>query len=180
MSLETKIRELMEQKKAKALNEAAAGKSDDGEGMNSHMQGDSQKATYTEIDPHSGQAIVKTDDSIKKPAGETSNPRQGSSQDASVNQVDPHSQNSNTPDSSLKKGNSEPQARQGNSRDAAVKVATGKGTSTNGTFEQPTNPGEGQIPFKGCWSLGHEWWRGVLRGWCGWCDDRARCGSFDY
>jgi hypothetical protein len=56
--------------------------------------------------------------------------------------------NSTTPDTSLKKGNSEPQARQGNSRDAAVKVATGKGTSTTGTFEQPTNPGEGQIPFK--------------------------------
>jgi hypothetical protein len=148
MSLETKIRELLEQKKAKALNEAAAGKSDDGEGMNSHMQGDSQKATYTEIDPHSGQAIVKTDDSIKKPAGETSNPRQGDSQDASVNQVEPQNMNSTTPDTSLKKGNSEPQARQGNSRDAAVKVATGKGTSTTGTFEQPTNPGEGQIPFK--------------------------------
>lgn len=148
MSLETKIRELLEQKKAKALNEAAAGKSDDGEGMNSHMQGDSQKATYTEIDPHSGQAIVKTDDSIKKPAGETSNPRQGDSQDASVNQVEPQNMNSTTPDSSLKKGNSEPQHRQGNSRDAAVKVATGKGTSTTGTFEQPTNPGEGQIPFK--------------------------------
>ena len=148
MSLETKIRELMEAKKSKALNEAAAGKSDDGEGMNAHMQGDSQKATYTEIDPHNGQAIVKGDDSIKKPAGETSNPKQGDSKDADVNQVDPHGQNSNTPDSSLKKGNSEPQARQGNSRDAAVKVATGKGTSTTGTFEQPTNPGEGQIPFK--------------------------------
>lgn len=156
MSLETKIRELMEQKKAKALNEAASGKSDDGEGMNSHMQGDSQKASYTEIDPHSGQAIVKADDSIKKPAGEASNPKQGDSKDADVNQVDPHSQNSNTPDSSLKKGNSEPQARQGNSRDAAVKVATGKGTSTNGTFEQPTNPGEGQIPFKEDEDLGND------------------------
>jgi hypothetical protein len=147
MSLETKIRELMEQKKAKALNEAAAGKSDDGEGMNSHMQGDSQKPTYTEVDPFSGQAVVKTDDSIKKPAGEASNPKQGDSKDADVNQVDPHSQNTTTPDSSLKKGNSEPQARQGNSRDAAVKTAAGKGHGSD-TYELPTNPGEGQIPFK--------------------------------
>jgi hypothetical protein len=147
MSLETKIRELMEAKKVKALNEAVAGKADDGEQSNP-TQGDSQKASYTEIDPHSGQAIVKADTSIKKPAGETSNPKQGDSKAADVQQTTPQSMNSTTPDTSIKKGNSEPQARQGNSRDAAVKTATGTGTSTTGTFEQPTNPGEGQIPFK--------------------------------
>jgi hypothetical protein len=40
MSLETKIRELMEAKKAKAheLNEAVAGKSNDGESMNANKQ----------------------------------------------------------------------------------------------------------------------------------------------
>jgi hypothetical protein len=84
MSLETKIRELLEVKKSKALNEAASGKSDDGESMNAHMQGNSQKPTYTEIDPHNGQAIVKGDDSIKKPAGETSNPKQGNNHQKST------------------------------------------------------------------------------------------------
>ena len=148
MSLETKIRELIEAKQAKALKEAAAGKANDGEGMNAHKQGDSQVAPYTEIDPHTGAAVNKEDDSLKKGPGEATNPKQGDSKTADYNQVDPHNQNTTTPDSSLKKGNSEPQHRQGDSRDAAVKTATGKGASTTGTFQEPTNPGEGQIPFK--------------------------------
>lgn len=147
MSLENKIRELMESKKAKALNEAAAGKQGDGEAMNAHMQGDSKTADYTVIDPHTGAAVNAEDSSLKK-GGSEAKPRQGDSKDADVNQVDPHSQNSNTPDSSLRKGNSEPQARQGNSRDAAVKAAAGKASQGSDTFETPTNPGDGQIPFK--------------------------------
>ena len=148
MSLETKIRELMEAKKAKAqnLNEAAAGKQNDGEGMNSHMQGDSKSAEYTEIDPHTGAAVKPQDSSLKKGPAEAKQ-KQGDSKDADYDEVDPHSANSNTPDSSLKKGNSEPQAMQGNSRKATVKAATGK--AVNGeTFQEPTNPGDGEIPFK--------------------------------
>jgi len=149
MSLETKIRELMEAKKAKAqsLTEAAAGKSGDGEAMNSHMQGDSKSAEYTEIDPHTGAAVKPQDSSLKKGPAEPK-VKQGDSKDADYAEVDPHSQNSNTPDTSLSKGSSEPQAKQGNSRAAAVKAATGRGTQGSDTFEQPTNPGEGQIPFK--------------------------------
>jgi hypothetical protein len=144
MSLETKIRELMEAKKAKALNEAAAGKANDGEQSNP-TQGDSQKATVTEIDPFTGGAI-SADTSLKK-GGSEAQQKQGDSKDAEVNNVDAHSQNSNTPDTSVKKGNSEPQAKQGNSKDAQVKAGAGKGQGTD-TFEKPTNPGEGQIPFK--------------------------------
>lgn len=147
MSLENKIRELMESKKAKALNEASAGKQGDGEGMNSHMQGDSKTAEYTVIDPHTGAAVKPEDSSLKKGSSEPK-VKQGDSKDADVNQVDPHSQNTTTPDSSLRKGNSEPQARQGNSRDAAVRAAGGKASQGSDTFETPTNPGDGQIPFK--------------------------------
>jgi hypothetical protein len=147
MSLETKIRELMEAKKAKAnvLNEAVAGKSDDGTPMNANKQGDSKDSPIVEIDPFTGGAI-SADASIKK-GGQEAKPRQGDSKDADVNQTKAETQNSNTPDSTVKKGTSEPQARQGNSRDAAVKTGTGKGYGTD-SFEQSTNPGEGQIPFK--------------------------------
>jgi hypothetical protein len=147
MSLETKIRELMEAKKAKAheLNEAVAGKSNDGESMNANKQGDSKDSPIVEIDPFTGGAM-SADASIKK-GGQEAKPRQGDSKDAEVNQTKAETQNSNTPDSSVKKGSSEPQARQGNSRDAAVKTGTGKGYGTD-SFEQSTNPGEGQIPFK--------------------------------
>ena len=147
MSLENKIRELMESKKAqaRALNEAAAGKSNDGESMNSLKQGDSKDSPIVEIDPFTGGAM-SADTSLKK-GGQEAKPRQGDSKDADVNQTNAENQNSNTPDSSVKKGNSEPQARQGNSRDAAVKTAAGKGYGTD-SFEQPTNPGEGQVPFK--------------------------------
>jgi hypothetical protein len=147
MSLETKIRELMEAKKAKAheLNEAAAGKSNDGESMNANKQGDSKDSPIVEIDPFTGGAMSQ--DSSRKKGGTEAQHKQGDSKAADVNQTEPHSQNSNTPDNTVKKGTSEPQARQGNSRDAAVKAATGKGYGTD-TFQQPTNPGEGQIPFK--------------------------------
>jgi hypothetical protein len=144
MSLEHKIRELMESRKAKALNEAAAGKTDEGEQSNP-QQGDSQKASVTEIDPFTGGAI-SADTSLKK-GGSEAKQKQGDSKEAEVNQTKAETQNSNTPDSSVKKGNSEPQARQGNSRDADVKAGSGKGYGTD-TFQQATNPGEGQVPFK--------------------------------
>jgi hypothetical protein len=149
MSLETKIRELMEAKKAKAaqvLNEAEAGKSNDGESMNAHMQGDSQKATYTEIDPYSGDP-VSADTSLKK-GGSEAKQKQGDSKDAEVQQVEPKDANKNTPDTSLKKGNSEPQAMQGNSRKAAVQAGTVKATGTDATAINPVAAGGGQIPFK--------------------------------
>jgi hypothetical protein len=57
MSLETKIKELMEAKRAKQLAEAEAGKSNDGEGMNAHKQGDSQASAYAEVDPFTGGVI---------------------------------------------------------------------------------------------------------------------------
>jgi len=137
----------MEAKKAKAheLNEAVGGKSDDGESMNAHRQGNSQDSPIVEIDPFTGGAMSQ--DSSRKKGGTEPQAKQGDSKAADVNQTTPEDQNSNTPDNTVKKGNSETQARQGNSRDAAVKAGTGKGYGTD-TFQQPTNPGEGQIPFK--------------------------------
>jgi hypothetical protein len=149
MSLETKIRELMEAKKAKAaqvLNEAEAGKSNDGEAMNAHMQGDSQKATYTEIDPYSGNP-VSADTSLKK-GGAEAKQKQGDSKDAEVQEVEPKDANKNTPDTSLNKGNAEPQAMQGNSRKAAVQAGTVKATGTDATAINAVPSGGGQIPFK--------------------------------
>jgi hypothetical protein len=149
MSLENKIRELMEAKKAKAsaLNEAAAGKSGDGEGMNAHKQGDSQAATYTEIDPYTGSP--KGEDSSLKKGPSEPKVKQGDSKDAEVDDIDSMENGAKTtPDTSIKKGNSEPQAKQGNSRAATVKTATAKATGETSTYETPTNPGEGQIPFK--------------------------------
>jgi hypothetical protein len=151
MSLENKIRELMESKKAqaRALNEAtAAGKSDDGENMNSNMQGDSRVSPYTEVNPFNGNAVTP-DGSRSKPAGEDkTNPMQGNSKKADYQELDPQDQNNNTPDGTRRKsGKDEPQAKQGNSRDATVKAAPGKGYGPD-SFEKPTNPGEGQVPFK--------------------------------
>ena len=138
----------MEAKKSKAqqINEASASAGLNAPDEAQVQQGSSQKATYTEIDPHSGQAIVKADDTLKK-GGAEAQVKQGSSQDASYNQVEPQNANSNTPDTSLKKGNSEPQFRQGNSRDAEYTDATGKGV-TPGTFAQPTTPGQGVKAFE--------------------------------
>ena len=134
MSLETKIRELMEAKKSKAqqINEA---------GLNSApaeaqaMQGSSQKAQYTVIDPHTGGAVNAEDSSIKKGAAEAQ-AKQGSSQDAQYAELTPQTQNSTTPDSSISKGNAEPQFRQGNSQDAQYKVS-GDNIANNGSvFEE--------------------------------------------
>lgn len=149
MSVENKIRELLEAKKAKAqaINEAAAGKSGDGDAMNAHMQGDSKKAEYTEIDPYTGSPKGE-DSSLKKGGGDTSNPMQGDSKKAEVDEVEAENANKTTPDTSIKKGGGEPQAKQGNSRAATVKVATAKGTGVTNSHQTPTNPGEGQIPFK--------------------------------
>ena len=135
MSLETKIRELMESKKSKAgvLSEApyanhtvtdttpSAGKNAPSEAQ--FQQGNSQKAQYTVIDPHTGAQAeapyaANPEDSSLKKGGAEAKQKQGSSQDADVNKVEPNAANSNTPDTSIKKGNSEPQHRQGNSRDA--------------------------------------------------------------
>ena len=139
----------MEAKKSKAaqeLNEAEAGKSNDGESMNAHMQGDSQKASWTEIDPYSG-SPTGVDSSLKK-GGAEAKQKQGDSKDAEYEEKKAQDMNSNTPDSSLKKGNSEPQHMQGNSRKATVKVATAQNTAKTSTHETPTGAGEGQIPFK--------------------------------
>jgi len=148
MSVERKIKELLEAKqaKARALSEAAAGKSNDGEGINAHMQGDSQKAQYTEIDPYTGSPKGE-DSSLKKGPAEAKQ-KQGDSKDADYEEKKAEDMNSTTPDTSLKKGNSEPQAMQGNSRKASVKVATAQNTAKTSTYETPTNPGEGEIPFK--------------------------------
>jgi hypothetical protein len=147
MSLETKIRELMETKKSKAqqINEASAAAGLNAPDEAQVQQGSSQKATYTEIDPHTGNAIVNADDTLKK-GGAEAQVKQGSSQDASYNQVEPHAANTTTPDSSLKKGNAEAQARQGNSRDAEYSAGTGK--TSNGTYQQPTAPGQGVKAFE--------------------------------
>jgi hypothetical protein len=137
MSLETKIRELMEAKKSKAqqINEA---------GLNSapaeaqFAQGSSQKAQYTVIDPHTGGAVNGEDVSIKKGAAEAQ-AKQGSSQDAQYAELTPQTQNSTTPDSSISKGNAEPQHRQGNSQDAQYKVS-GDNIANNGSvFEEDTD-----------------------------------------
>lgn len=137
----------MESKKAKAqqINEASAYAGLNAPDEAQAQQGSSQKATYTEIDPHSGQAIVKADDTLKK-GGAEAQVKQGSSQDASYNQVEPQNANTTTPDSSLKKGNSEPQHMQGNSRKAEYTDATGK--AVDGTFAEPTTPGQGVKAFE--------------------------------
>ena len=144
MSLESKIKELMEAKRAKQLNEAAAGKSNDGEGMNSNKQGDSQAPAYTEIDPYTGDPKVQ-DSSLKKGPAEPKQ-KQGDSKDADYQEVEANNANSNTPDTSLSKGNAEPQHKQGNSRDSQYSAGTGK--ANNGNYEAPTAPGNGVKAFE--------------------------------
>lgn len=135
----------MEAKKAKAqLNEAAAGKSNDGEGMNANKQGDSQAATYTEVDPFTGSP--KGEDSSLKKGPAEGQVKQGDSQDASYTEQDPHNAAANSPDTSLRKGNSEPQAKQGDSRDAQYGEGSGRGH--NGSFEKPVAPGNGVKAFE--------------------------------
>lgn len=137
MSLETKIRELMEAKKSKAqqINEAGLSSAP---AEAQAMQGSSQKAQYTVIDPHTGAAVNGEDTSIKKGAAEAQ-AKQGSSQDAQYAELDPQAQNSTTPDTSIAKGKSEPQFRQGDSQDAQYKVS-GDNIANNGSvFEEDTD-----------------------------------------
>ena len=145
MSLETKIRELMESKKAKAqqINEAGLSSAP---AEPQHMQGDSKKAEYTVIDPHTGAAVNPEDTSIKKGAAEAQ-VKQGDSKDAEYAEIEAQNAASNTPDSSITKGREEPQHMQGNSRKAEYSAAAGN-SSTPGTFAQPTTPGAGEVPFK--------------------------------
>lgn len=145
MSLESKIKELMEAKKAKQLAEASAAAGLNAPDEAQVMQGNSQRASYTEIDPHTGQAVVSADSSLKK-GGSEPKVKQGSSQDASYTEQDPHNAGANSPDTSLNKGNSEPQHRQGNSRDAEYSAGAGK--TSAGTYEKPTAPGNGVKAFE--------------------------------
>ena len=98
MSLETKIRELMEAKKSKAqqLDEALGQEG-------TVQQGSSEKATYTEIDPHTGAAVNPEDTSVKKGAAEPK-VKQGSSEDAAYTEQDPHNADAVTTAQTVQKG----------------------------------------------------------------------------
>ena len=98
MSLETKIRELMEAKKAKAqqLDEALGQEG-------TVQQGSSEKATYTEINPHTGAAVNPEDTTVKKGAAETQ-AKQGSSENASYTEQDPHNAQAVTTAQAVQKG----------------------------------------------------------------------------
>ena len=98
MSLETKIRELMEAKKSKAqqLDEALGQEG-------TVQQGSSEKATYTEINPHTGAAVNPEDTTVKKGAAEAQ-AKQGSSENASYTEQDPHNAQAVTTAQSVQKG----------------------------------------------------------------------------
>jgi hypothetical protein len=104
MSLETKIRELMESKKAKAqqLDEALGQEG-------TVQQGSSEKATYTEINPHTGAAVNPEDTTVKKGAQEAQ-AKQGSSENASYTEQDPHNAQAVTTAQSVQKGQGAGQA----------------------------------------------------------------------
>jgi hypothetical protein len=104
MSLETKIRELMEAKKAKAqqLDEALGQEG-------AVQQGSSEKATYTEIDPHTGAAVNPEDSTVKKGAAEPK-VKQGSSEDAAYTEQDPHNAQAVTSAQAVQKGQGAGQA----------------------------------------------------------------------
>jgi hypothetical protein len=104
MSLETKIRELMEAKKSKAqqLDEALGQEG-------TVQQGSSEKATYTEIDPHTGAAVNPEDTTVKKGAAEAQ-AKQGSSENASYTEQDPHNAQAVTTAQSVQKGQGAGQA----------------------------------------------------------------------
>jgi len=104
MSLETKIRELMEAKKSKAqqLDEALGQEG-------AVQQGSSEKATYTEIDPHTGAAVNPEDTTVKKGAAEAQ-AKQGSSETASYTEQDPHNAQAVTTAQSVQKGQGAGQA----------------------------------------------------------------------
>jgi hypothetical protein len=128
MSLETKIRQLLESKKAgaKSINEATEA------GMNAphepqHHQGSSKKAEYDTMNPSMGMARrnldkyqedEKEDDTLKKGPAEAQ-AKQGDSEVANYKDVDPFNTEVDlNSDGSIKKGIGEPQHHQGDSRHA--------------------------------------------------------------
>jgi hypothetical protein len=146
MSLESKIRELMEAKKAKVqqlqekTTEAGLSAPDEAQ----YHQGSSEAPKYTEMDIFTGSPLSQ-DDTLKKGPAEAK-VKQGSSKDADYSEQDPHNAGSVAPDTSLRKGNSEPQHRQGNSRDA--EYTEGSGRANNDYFATPTTPGQGVKAFE--------------------------------
>jgi len=104
MSLETKIRELMESKKAKAKQLAEA------LGQEGTVnQGSSEKAQYTEIDPYTGGAVNPEDTTVKKGAAEPQ-AKQGSSENAAYTEQDPHNAQAVTSAQAVQKGQGAGQA----------------------------------------------------------------------
>ena len=94
----------MEAKKAKAkqLDEALGQEG-------TVMQGSSEKAQVTEIDPHSGAAVNPQDTTVKKGAQEAQ-AKQGSSEDASYTEQDPHNAQAVTSAQAVQKGQGAGQA----------------------------------------------------------------------
>lgn len=88
----------MEAKKAKAqqLDEALGQEG-------AVQQGSSEKATYTEINPHTGAAVNPEDTTVKKGAAEPQ-VKQGSSQDAAYTEQDPHNAQAVTTAQPVQKG----------------------------------------------------------------------------
>jgi hypothetical protein len=88
----------MEAKKAKAqqLDEALGQEG-------TVQQGSSEKATYTEIDPHTGAAVNPEDTTVKKGTAEPK-VKQGSSQDAAYTEQDPHNAQAVTTAQTVQKG----------------------------------------------------------------------------
>ena len=136
----------MEAKKAKAqqINEAGLSTAPS---EAQPMQGDSKKAQYTVIDPHTGAAVNSEDSSIKKGAAEAQ-AKQGDSQDAQYAELAAQDQNKSISQSNTRSaGSAEPQFMQGNSRKAEYTVV-GDNSSTPGGITQATTPGQGEVPFK--------------------------------
>ena len=73
------------------------------------QQGSSEKATYTEIDPHTGAAVNPEDTSVKKGAAEPK-VKQGSSEDAAYTEQDPHNADAVTTAQTVQKGQGAGQA----------------------------------------------------------------------
>ena len=73
------------------------------------QQGSSEKATYTEIDPHTGAAVNPEDTTVKKGAAEAQ-AKQGSSENASYTEQDPHNAQAVTTAQSVQKGQGAGQA----------------------------------------------------------------------
>jgi hypothetical protein len=111
MSVERKIKELLESKKTKAQTIAEGGDA------SNPPQGSSQKAEYTEIDPHTGAAVKPEDTTVKKGPQEPQ-AKQGDSKDATYDERDG-------------------EADENQGAKAAAKV---------NKFAQPTNSGAGQAP----------------------------------